>query len=72
MQPRGLRAQPGDVEGLTVTCPLHGSRYSLADGSIRRGPLHQPQPAMRDRVRNGWIEVRSPQLAPRRSANGRK
>ena len=62
----------GDVEGLTVTCPLHGSRYSLADGSIRRGPSHQPQPVMRARVRNGWIEVRGPQPAPRRSANGRK
>ena len=62
----------GDVEGLTVTCPLHGSRYSLADGSIRRGPSHQPQPVMRTRVRNGWIEVRGPQPAPRRSANGRK
>ena len=62
----------GDVEGLTVTCPLHGSRYSLADGSIRRGPSHQPQPVMRTRVRNGWIEVRGPQPAPRRSANRRK
>ena len=28
----------GSVEGLTVTCPLHGSQYCLADGSIRRGP----------------------------------
>ena len=62
----------GDVEGLTVTCPLHGSRYCLADGSVRRGPSHQPQPVMRTRVRNGWIEVRGPQPAPRRAANGRK
>ena len=62
----------GDVEGLTVTCPLHGSRYSLADGSISRGPSHQPQPVIRTRVRDGWIEVRGPQPAPRRSANGRK
>ena len=62
----------GTVEGLTVTCPLHGSQYCLADGSVRRGPSHQPQPVIRTRVRNGWIEVRGNQPAPRRAANGRK
>jgi nitrite reductase/ring-hydroxylating ferredoxin subunit len=63
----------GLVEGLTVTCPLHGSQYCLADGSVRRGPSHQPQPVIRTRVRNGWIEVRGNQPAPRRRpANGRK
>jgi nitrite reductase/ring-hydroxylating ferredoxin subunit/uncharacterized membrane protein len=62
----------GAVEGLVVTCPLHGSQYCLADGSVRRGPSHQPQPVIRTRVRNGWIEVRGNQPAPRRSVNGRK
>jgi nitrite reductase/ring-hydroxylating ferredoxin subunit len=62
----------GVVEGLIVTCPLHGSQYCLADGSVRRGPSHQPQPVIRTRVRNGWIEVRGNQPAPRRSVNGRK
>jgi nitrite reductase/ring-hydroxylating ferredoxin subunit/uncharacterized membrane protein len=62
----------GDVDGLTVTCPLHGSRYSLADGSISRGPSHQPQPVIRTRVRDGWIEVRGNQPTPRRAATGRK
>jgi nitrite reductase/ring-hydroxylating ferredoxin subunit len=62
----------GAVEGLTVTCPLHGSQYCLADGSVRRGPSHQPQPVIRTRVRNGWIEVRGNQPAPRRHVNGRK
>ena len=62
----------GVVQGLTVTCPLHGSQYCLADGSVRRGPSHQPQPVIRTRVRNGWIEVRGNQPAPRRPVNGRK
>jgi nitrite reductase/ring-hydroxylating ferredoxin subunit/uncharacterized membrane protein len=62
----------GTVEGLTVTCPLHGSQYCLADGSVRRGPSHQPQPVIRARTRNGSIEVRGSQPAPRRRANGRK
>jgi nitrite reductase/ring-hydroxylating ferredoxin subunit/uncharacterized membrane protein len=62
----------GTVEGLIVTCPLHGSQYCLADGSVRRGPSHQPQPVIRTRARNGWIEVRGNQPASRRRANGRK
>ena len=62
----------GTVEGLIVSCPLHGSQYCLADGSVRRGPSHQPQPLIRTRVRNGWIEVRGNQPAPRRPVNGRK
>ena len=51
----------GAVADLTVTCPLHGSRFALADGSVRRGPAHQPQPVLRTRIRNGWIEVRGSQ-----------
>jgi nitrite reductase/ring-hydroxylating ferredoxin subunit/uncharacterized membrane protein len=61
----------GTVAGLTVTCPLHGSRFALADGSIGRGPASQPQPVLRTRIRNGWIEVRGSQPAPRRTAKER-
>jgi len=62
----------GTVADLTVTCPLHGTQFSLADGSVRRGPANQPQPVLPTRVRNGWIEVRGSLPAPRRPANGRK
>ena len=61
----------GTVADLTVTCPLHGSRFALADGSVGRGPAHQPQPVLRTRIRNGWIEVRGSQPAPRRRATER-
>jgi nitrite reductase/ring-hydroxylating ferredoxin subunit/uncharacterized membrane protein len=61
----------GTVADLTVTCPLHGSRFALADGCISRGPASQPQPVLRTRIRNGWIEVRGSQPAPRQRANGR-
>jgi nitrite reductase/ring-hydroxylating ferredoxin subunit/uncharacterized membrane protein len=61
----------GAVADLTVTCPLHGSRFALADGSVGRGPAHQPQPVLRTRIRNGWIEVRGSQPAPRRRATER-
>jgi nitrite reductase/ring-hydroxylating ferredoxin subunit/uncharacterized membrane protein len=62
----------GQVADLTVTCPLHGSRFALTDGWIRRGPATQPQPVLPTRVRDGWIEVRGSQPAPRRPASGRK
>jgi nitrite reductase/ring-hydroxylating ferredoxin subunit len=61
----------GPVADLTVTCPLHGSRFTLADGCVTRGPASQPQPVLPTRIRNGWIEVRGSQPAPRRPANGR-
>jgi nitrite reductase/ring-hydroxylating ferredoxin subunit/uncharacterized membrane protein len=61
----------GPIAGLTVTCPLHGSRFGLAEGCVVRGPASQPQPVLRTRIRNGWIEVRSSQPAPRRPATGR-
>jgi nitrite reductase/ring-hydroxylating ferredoxin subunit/uncharacterized membrane protein len=61
----------GPVADLTVTCPLHGSRFSLADGCVSRGPASQPQPVLPTRIRNGWIEVRGSQPAPRRPAKER-
>jgi nitrite reductase/ring-hydroxylating ferredoxin subunit/uncharacterized membrane protein len=61
----------GPVADLTVTCPLHGSRFALADGCVTRGPASQPQPVLPTRIRNGWIEVRGSQPAPRRAANER-
>ena len=61
----------GPVADLTVTCPLHGSRFALANGCVSRGPANQPQPVIPTRIRNGWIEVRGSLPAPRRPANGR-
>ena len=61
----------GPVADLTVTCPLHGSRFALVDGCVSRGPASQPQPVLPTRIRNGWIEVRGSQPAPRRAANER-
>jgi len=61
----------GPVADLTVTCPLHGSRFALAGGCVSRGPASQPQPVLPTRIRNGWIEVRGSQPAARRPANGR-
>lgn len=55
---RGGRLHEGELSDGCVTCPLHGSRFALADGAVRRGPAGSPQPAYETRVRDGRIEVR--------------
>jgi nitrite reductase/ring-hydroxylating ferredoxin subunit/uncharacterized membrane protein len=57
----------GNLADLAVTCPLHGSRFALADGRVARGPASQPQPVLPTRIRDGWIEVRGSLPAPRRA-----
>jgi nitrite reductase/ring-hydroxylating ferredoxin subunit/uncharacterized membrane protein len=51
----------GELVGECVKCPLHGSTFQLADGSVEEGPATYPQPVLETRVREGSIEVRAPQ-----------
>jgi nitrite reductase/ring-hydroxylating ferredoxin subunit/uncharacterized membrane protein len=48
----------GRMEGETVQCPWHGSRFSLRDGSVIDGPATHPQPCFEARIRSGRIELR--------------
>jgi nitrite reductase/ring-hydroxylating ferredoxin subunit len=49
----------GKLEGDTVVCPWHASRFSLRSGCVVDGPSAFPQPCLQTRTRNGKIEVRS-------------
>jgi nitrite reductase/ring-hydroxylating ferredoxin subunit/uncharacterized membrane protein len=51
----------GELVGDCVKCPLHGSVFHLADGSVEQGPAAYPQPVLETRVNNGSIEVRAAQ-----------
>lgn len=55
---RGAPLHEGTVDGGHVTCPWHGSRFRLADGSVAHGPATRPQPRFDVRVSDGQIEVR--------------
>jgi nitrite reductase/ring-hydroxylating ferredoxin subunit/uncharacterized membrane protein len=55
---RGCPLHRGEVSGGSVTCPCHGSTFSLEDGSIVRGPATAPQPAYEARIQEGKVEVR--------------
>src|SRR6185312_15230147 len=41
---RGGALHEGELSDGCVVCPLHGSRFSLEDGSVERGPSAYPQP----------------------------
>ena len=49
----------GKLEGDTVVCPYHFSRFALEDGRVLDGPAVHPQPCLEVRTRNGQIEVRN-------------
>jgi nitrite reductase/ring-hydroxylating ferredoxin subunit/uncharacterized membrane protein len=51
----------GKLEGDSVVCPWHGSRFSLEDGTVLDGPAVYSQPCFEVRVRNGQIELRARQ-----------
>jgi len=55
---RGCSLSAGTVDGEIIQCPCHGSRFSLRDGHVERGPATAPQPAFEVRERLGRIEVR--------------
>jgi nitrite reductase/ring-hydroxylating ferredoxin subunit len=58
---RGGPLSEGEIADGCVTCPWHGSRFRLEDGSVEGGPAAYPQPRLETRVSGGAIEVRSPQ-----------
>jgi nitrite reductase/ring-hydroxylating ferredoxin subunit/uncharacterized membrane protein len=48
----------GKLEGQAVTCPWHGSTFSIKDGSVIHGPATFPQPCFETRVVNGRVQVK--------------
>lgn len=55
---RGCSLADGELEKETITCPCHGSRFSLRDGSVLRGPATVGQPAYDVRESGGKVEIR--------------
>jgi nitrite reductase/ring-hydroxylating ferredoxin subunit/uncharacterized membrane protein len=58
---RGCKlSEVGEVDGETIECGCHGSRFSLRDGSVERGPATTGQPVYEVRETGGNIEIRLP------------
>ena len=49
----------GRLDGNSVVCPWHGSRFALADGRVLNGPATHRQACFETRIDNGQIEVRA-------------
>jgi nitrite reductase/ring-hydroxylating ferredoxin subunit len=55
---RGCSLAEGELDDDTVTCACHGSRFSLSDGSVLRGPATAAQPVFEVREQDGAVELR--------------
>ena len=48
----------GELKGDVVTCPWHGSRFSMRTGQAKSGPATMAQPRYDVRIRDGQIELK--------------
>jgi nitrite reductase/ring-hydroxylating ferredoxin subunit/uncharacterized membrane protein len=55
---RGGPLHEGTLDGNTITCPWHGSRFCVDDGTVAEGPATRPAPVFETRVTGGRVEVR--------------
>jgi nitrite reductase/ring-hydroxylating ferredoxin subunit len=44
-----------NISGGTITCPCHGSQYSVKDGSVLGGPAPAPLPAVKVAVKGNEV-----------------
>lgn len=54
-------SQMGEIDGETIECSCHGSRFSLRDGAVERGPATVGQPVYEVREAGGRVEVKLPE-----------
>jgi nitrite reductase/ring-hydroxylating ferredoxin subunit/uncharacterized membrane protein len=59
---RGCSLAEGELDGETIVCGCHNSRFALRDGAVIDGPATSPQPAYETREQDDRIELR---LQPR-------
>lgn len=57
---RGGPLHKGELSDGCITCPWHGSRFALVDGSVRHGPATRPQLTPQVRVVDGRVQLRHP------------
>ena len=54
----GGQLDQGVLNGQEVQCPLHGSRFDVTTGQVKRGPAARPEPIYEVKVETGNILVK--------------
>ncbi|TDB71408.1 Rieske (2Fe-2S) protein [Micromonospora sp. KC723] len=49
------RCPVSNVDGGTINCTCHNSRFAISDGSVRQGPATKPLPAKQIKVEGGQV-----------------
>ncbi|WP_433429726.1 Rieske (2Fe-2S) protein [Nonomuraea sp. CA-141351] len=47
----------GNVSDGVIVCPCHGSKFAIADGSVKDGPADKPLPAQQIKVEGDQITL---------------
>jgi nitrite reductase/ring-hydroxylating ferredoxin subunit/uncharacterized membrane protein len=55
---RGGPLHEGEIADGCVTCPWHGTRFALRDGTVQCGPGTRPQPTLQVRIEQGRVQLR--------------
>jgi len=56
---QGCSLAQGELDGTTVTCPCHGSRFDVTTGAVVRGPAREPVASYAARVEGKGIQIRT-------------
>ena len=56
---QGCSLAQGELDGTTVTCPCHGSRFDVTSGAVVRGPAREPVASYAVRVEGKEIQVQA-------------
>lgn len=49
----------GVLNGQEVQCPLHGSRFDVTNGQVKRGPAARPEPVYEVKLEQNNILIRA-------------
>lgn len=53
----GAPLAEGNLDGKILTCPWHGSRFDVVDGSVVNGPAKKPLNVYRSKIDDGQLLV---------------
>ena len=48
----------GRLDSYEVECPLHGSRFDVTTGQVKRGPAARPEPVYEVKVEGSEVKLR--------------